>query len=287
MRTIDEINEEIEEIRESEFELDKVYLHGDEHKVITLLRQALRCYGHICCMSDISSDDRKQLKDKLDNIMKTKLLRLNNNFSEETLNNMLVGYKRGYIKYPMDIFVIDDAVFTKEATFDDFGQVFEIETFMFDNMKPYFNITSLYFTYDEDDYLFTPKFDLTREEIMTISKFLSDNINSICKENITKPLYETNTEKSFSGYRGLTYGEARGEVYINKRFNELAQNIIDKQESDIKFCVLNGDDITLYYVHQSFKDNEPVWTLEKTNNEVWRLSEELLKNKKDNKQLIK
>ena len=72
--------------------------------------------------------------------MKSKLKKLNTNFNEQILDNMISTYHRGYIIYPMDIFVVDDAVFHKEGVYDDFGSIYRIRTFMFQNMKPYYEL---------------------------------------------------------------------------------------------------------------------------------------------------
>ena len=94
------------------------------------------------------------LKNELEEIMKSKLKEIYPDFDEELLNKILYGYKRGYIVYPMDVFVIDDAVFHKETIYDDFGFIHEIKTFMFHGMEPYYDIFSEYFTLDEDDFIF-------------------------------------------------------------------------------------------------------------------------------------
>ena len=51
------------------------------------------------------------------------------------------------------------------------------------------------------------------------------------------------------------------------------------------------ENIILYYVHQSFKDDKPIWTVVKTNSKVWRLTEEVLKSENNStntaSQLIK
>ena len=146
-------------------------------------------------------------------------------------------------------------------------------------MKPYYNVARLCFTYNEDDLLLSPGISLRKYEEMDISKFISDSINSICEEYITKPLYELNTDEVYYGYKGLTYTQAPVEVYINMDFDDIATNLKHKKECDIKFCVLRREDVTQYIVHQSFKDKKPVWELVNVNNDVWRLTEAVLKNK--------
>ena len=147
--------------------------------------------------------------------------------SERTLNNMIKSYKRGYIIYPIDIFVIDDAVFHKEIIFDDFGNIHKIKTFMFENMKPYYSISDMYFIFDDVDF----KEELTKEEEIYTSKFISDNINSIYNRKITKPIYELNTDTIFYGYSGITSDIISGtNVYINIKFNDIGRSLKTKKE---------------------------------------------------------
>lgn len=42
-------------------------------------------------------------------------------------------------------------------------------------------------------------------------------------------------------------------------------------------CIQNGEDIILYYIHQSFKDNKPIWEVTNINNNNWKLTDEALK----------
>ena len=275
MKTLSDIKEKIEEIKNSDFKIGEIEYYNENHKVSNLLRSVLLCSTAIGSIDNISNEEATELYKELDEVMKNKLKKLNPNFSEETLNNMINSYKRGYIIYPMDIFVIDDAVFHKEGVFADFGNIYEIRTFMFEDMKPYYGVSDTCFIlYD----FISKKEWLTKEEAIYTSKFISDNVNSIYKENITRPRYELNTDKVFYGNAGLVSGEIKGiNVYINMKFDEIGRSLKEKNECDIKLCIQNGDDLILYYVHQSFKDSEPVWSVVKTNSEVWKLTEEVLK----------
>lgn len=281
METFSDIREKIEEIRKSDFKIGEIENNNKNHKVSNLLRSALLCNNAIAIgsLEDISKDDAAELYKELDEVMKNKLRVLNSNFSEEMLNKMIVAYKRGYTIYPMDIFVVDDAVFHKEGILGDFDSIYKIITFMFDGMKPYYNVSDMYFTLDDSDlFLSQKKEDLTKEDDIYTSKFISDNINSIYKANITKPIYEFNTDTVSYGYRGLASDEIRGvNVYINKRFDDIGRSLKVKNGCDIKLCIQNGDNIILYYIHQSFNDGEPVWGVVKTNSEIWRLTDEVLK----------
>lgn len=279
MKTLSDIKEKIEEIKNSDFKIGKFEYYDESYKVSYLLKSALICWNAIGNMDNISKKEVTELYKELDEVMKNKLKVLNPNFSEETLNNMINTYKRGYVIYPMDIFVIDDAVFHKEGEIDDFGNIYKIKTIMLEGMKPYYSISDISFTLDDFGIFSTQrKEQLTKEDEMYTSKFISDNINSIYNKNITKPIYELNTDTIFYGYCGLVSGEIDGiNVYINMKFNDIGRSLKAKSECDIKLCIQNGDDLILYYVHQSFKDNKTVWSVVKTNSEVWKLTEEVLK----------
>lgn len=275
MKTLSDIKQKIEEIRNSDFKIEDFNDCSKNHKFCRLLRKALLCRNSICYIDNISEEESEELYKELDEVMKNKFKELNPNFSEEVLINMTNTYYRGDIVYPMDIFVIDDAVFHKEGIYDDYGYIYEIETFMYDDMKPYYNALSMYFIFDETDWLLSPKLFSEEDEIY-ISKFISNSINSICKKNITISTYEFNNGSGRS--KGLSKGEIRGvNIYINMNFENIARSIKKQNECDIKLCVQNGDDISIYYIHQSFNDNKPVWNVVKTDSKVWRLTEEVSK----------
>ena len=218
--------------------------------------------NEICNINNISREERTKLFKEIDEVMKSQFLKLNPNFSEETLSNMMNTYKGGYIIYPMDILIVEDAVFHKEGIMDDFGSIYKIKTSMYEGMRPYYNILALEFILSDFDIL-----SLQTEEKKYISKFISDNINSTYQKNITIPKYILNSEGVSYGYSGL----------VNEVDGDIGRNIKAKKECDIKICIQNKDDITLYHVHQFFKNNEPIWRVVKTNNEVWKLTDEALK----------
>lgn len=291
IETLKDIKDEIEIIRNSDFEIEEVSFNGENHKISVLLRRVQLCLNSISRIDGISKEEKSELSTTLNELMKSKLRTLNPNFSEETLNNMISSYRRGSIIYPMDINVIDDAVFHKEAEYDDFGNIYKIRTYMFENMRPYYNVLSLDFTLT-DDIIFLPdnKEPLSIEEDIYTSTFISANINAIYNKNITKTTYEINTNKIIYGYDGITVGEVPGvNVYIDKNFDDIGRSLKEKKECNIKMCIQNGEDIILYYIHQSFKDNKPIWEVIKTNSEIWKLTDEVLKleNKYANKVLTK
>ena len=291
MVTLNEILDKQEEIRNSDFQINDYNFYGDKIKYSKLLRLALLCFGSICNVFDASDEEKKVLKEELDTIMKNKLKELNPDFSEEVLSNMVLSYHRGCVKYPMDILVVDDVVFQKEGTFDDFGRIDEIKTFMFENMKSYYNMCNDFFTFDIDfDNLFDYKESLTKEEEIFTTKFITNQINSIYGKNITKPLYELNNGVKY-GYCGITRGDGYCwiNVYINSKYADIGRSLKYQQECDIKFCIQAYDDIILYTVHQSFDGDKPIWVVVNENRDVWRLTEVASKNKNEDnpKKMIK
>ena len=278
MNTLEEIKEKIEEIRNSDFKISDFGFCGKNYKVSNILRSALLCSSAIGMCENITKEEKSKLHEELKEIMKNKLRELNPSFSEEILDNMINAYNRGYVIFPMDIFVIDDAVFHREGVFADFGDIYKIKTFMFDQMN-YYNVFKYDFTDDDFD-LFTimNTEPLTNEDRINTTKFICDSINSIYHGNITKPKYELNAEKSLNEYDSIVSGEISGvNVYLNMKFSDIARNLKAKKDCNLKLCIQDGENITLYYIHQSFKGNEPgIWNVTKTNNKVWKLTEAVL-----------
>lgn len=278
METLSDIKEKIEEIRNSDFKIEEIRICKKNYKVSTIFRSALICHNAIHTIGKISKEEARVLSNELDEVMKNKLKELNPTFNEELLNNMISAYKRGYIIYPMDILVVDDAVFHKEGVYNDFGSIYKIRTLMFNGMNSYYDVFDFLFTLEGFDSLSSQKERLTKEDHIYTSNFISDTINSIYKANITKPIYELNTDTAFYGYDGLVRGEIDGiNVYINMKYNDIGRSLKTKKECDIKLCIQNGDDIDHYCIHQLFIDDEPIWSVVKTNREVWKFTEEALK----------
>lgn len=283
MKKYEELKEKIGCLQFTDFNYKKKMICYDEMYVSSLLRQALIYYNNIGELDN--ETEQTELEYGLDFILGDKIKQLNPNFSDNIIKDMLCCCKRGIFQYPIDIYVISDAVFTKEAAYDDFGNLYKIKTFMFDNNGSYFNIyQNLSFCVGDNifEYIKKRKISLTKEMEMEISKFISDRINeTLLKEYqccVTKPIYELNNDKSFYGYKGLVEAETHGvNIYLNKKFSDIAYDIIKKCECDIKMCVQYKDNISLYNFHQSFNNEEPVWTVEKLDLPVWKLSEEALK----------
>ena len=291
MKSLQDIKEKINEIRNSNFKVFEFKFFYKGYKAVDLLRNALICINAISMIDNVSNEEKKELYNELDCVMKNKLKELNPNFSEDILNNMIKNYHMGYNIYPIDILVADDAVFRKEGIYDDFGSIYKVKTSMLKNMKPYYDITDVEFILKGYNFLPTEKKEkLTSEEEIYISKFISNSINSIYKKNIIKSLCDLNTDTVFYGYAGFVSGEFHGvNVYMNIKFMDIARSLKSKEERDIKLCVQSDDDIIVYYIHQSFNDREPVWNVVKTIDEVWKLTDEVLKleNKNENNVLIK
>ena len=282
------IEKNIEKLKKDDFELKELtntyeIIFDRKIKCCGLLRRALLLIYSISCIEDDLKQEKITLYKKLDDIMKNKLKELNPNFDEVTLNHMISSYNRGIIIFPIDIIVIDKAVFHTEGILDDsLGFIYEINTLMFKYIKnsqnPYHNIFDEDFIFDTEKYVISYDRDLTMEEFNSTAEFISKQINSICKKNITKP---QNGE--------LTKGNDKGiNVFFNTRLDDIALSIKKKQECDIKFCTqcynddtLLSDDITLYIIHQSFNGDIPVWTVTKKDKNVWRLTENVSKNKKE------
>ena len=108
------------------------------------------------------------------------------------------------------------------------------------------------------------------------------------EKKITKPLYKLNDDKTIYGYKGINVIGVIN-IYLNMQFYDIGRSLKSGNDCDIKLCIKKEDNITLYYIHQSFKDNKPIWEVIKTNSEIWKLTDEVLKleNKYANKVLTK
>ena len=291
MTYLDEAKNQLEEIRNSNFIICKDEYDNKKIKYSKLLKKAVICFHTIHHIGN-SSEELFRIAE-LNDIMKNKFKELNPNFSEKVLTDMTYTYHKPFIKYstgikfPIDILVVDDAVFQKVAEYDDNYDISNIETFMPLGYEPYYNVNDIRFTTDYNNRLNYDN-ELSIEAKKATSKVLSQLINQVFGENITKPKYELNTDTRYVGVSGLTGGEVKGvNVYINKSHDDIGKHIFEKKECNIKFCTQKDDDITLYTVHQSYSDNYVSWTIKNINEDIWKLTKAASKNKNNNKNKVK
>lgn len=283
MVSYEELKKNIEDLENICFDYHKETICYKEIYITTLLRRALIYNNNIYRLKN--KDSGTELQNKLNSILRNKFKQLNPNFSDSVIDSMINCCYRGNFQYPVDIFVVDDGVFTKEATYDDFGSLYKINTFMYDSSGTYFHIynwLSFRGDFNFNDFFEEKKFRLTNEENMNLSRFISENINHTLYDEyqriVTRPLYELNNDKAFYGYDGLIESDVRNvNIYFNKTFREIAKHIRNRCECDIRMFVQDKDNISLYNFHQSFIDNEPVWNVQKLDAPIWKLSEEALK----------
>ena len=281
MVTFDDGRKKIEEIRNSAFQVSDYNFGGNNIKCSELLEIAQRCILSIYDIEDASSKEKTALIEELDEVMKDKFKELNPDFDERVLSDMVLqAYHSSSDKYPMDIFVVDDAIFQVERIVGVSGE-WEIKTFISEGLNTYYSAYGDLFAYKIDSNNTIPEEDLTKDEDRDTSKFISDQINSIYGKNITKPIYESNKAGIHRGYSGLTNGDVDGvNVYINRTHDNIGRSIKAKQEGEIKFCIQDKDNIAFYIVRQSFVGDKPKWTVMPMlgKQDVWRLTEAISKN---------
>ncbi len=282
MVTIKDIKDKIEEIRNTEFEVgeysNNIFRCDEEkyniirHKVINIFRSALLCNFSIQQLSYESEKIAKELHQELDEVIKSKLREIRPDFDETTLNRITQTYKSSVVVYPFDVIVLDDVIFSKIGIFNDNSSIYRIEVYMQGGTKPFYDI----FDYDfiaSDYYLHWHELSsivLDSKDEMQATDLIINNINTLYNEKILW------TDDGIS-IRGKIDTQ---KIFLDMKYNEIGRNIRDKKECDLRLCIQNGEDITLYYIHQSYKDDKPIWNIISVNNEPWRLTDAVLNQKK-------
>ena len=111
---------------------------------------------------------------------------------------------------------------------------------MFQNMKPYYDVLDMEFILNNFDFYrdFGRK-PLTKDDHIYTSDFISNSINSIYGEEITKPLYKLNDDKTLYGYKEVI--KTNSEIWKltdevlkleNKYANKYANKVLTKKAND-------------------------------------------------------
>ncbi|MBR3281222.1 MAG: hypothetical protein IKI57_05255 [Clostridia bacterium] len=271
-----ELKSQIDDLRTTQISFSIKDISIDKVLGTDFLRKAQIYKAQTSSLSN--EEQKKELRELLDSILIERFRKLAPDFSEKQLNKMLCFMNRGSIKYPMDLLVIDDAVFVKEAEIDDFGFLYSYEIIMFMNDDFHLVFDSYDFTVRKD---YSHSFRQHPKEVeMHITDIMCDMINKALRPkyrcDVVEPLYKKNTKATFYGYDGMVLAdemEKRVNVYLSQKDFEIIDNIVDKKSFDIKMIVQDGEDISLYVFHLAFLNGELVYDYEKKDDKVWILSE--------------
>ena len=275
------IKKEIEKIRTEKFDYEiKEILPGIELIISPLLRKVLLLYNDI--NYSYKDGEKIELLEILDEIMKNKFLEINPNLNDIVLNQFLAVLKRNSCIYPLDFYVISNAVIFKEMILDDDNPSF-IRTSMLSNNGKYFNVLdNIYFTLqpcfgsDEEEKKYL-------EEEKKILSFVVENINNLLNF-LYKDIRINQSFKFDKPHLELNKNAENLNIYLNKCLYELIFGLILNQELDIELIIQNGDNITLYKIVQKKCMNELNWIILNSNNDVWTLSKSTIEYEKESKE---
>ena len=269
----DELVTKISSLQTMPITFKEVQISIDKVLATDFLRKAQSCSLNIS-----SLDDDKQ-KAELRRLLTTTIVKrfkaLAPTFSIRLLKKMLCFMHRGFIKCPLDLLVIDNAVFVKEGTLGDFGDLYEYGIIMFINDDYYHVFDGDDFTMPHGSVLGKEYKTRSKEDLTSFFDFLSNKINEalrpVYEHDVTEPLYKLNTSTVSYGYRGIVrtrwvYGDLN--VYLNRQSFDIANDIEAKKSCDYKMIVQEGEDISLYTIHQYFDNDELRWEFEKMPDKV-------------------
>ena len=135
-------------------------------------------------------------------------------------------------------------------------------------------------------------------KIISIKHINSSKVNEnlICDKDVTRPSFASELEHmddqdyplSYENLFGIIANKYGQRIYINAKFEDIESSWKNLEERDYKLCVLNErydedyseEDITLYTIHQSFKNKCAEWSIIRENHDIWRLTDAASKIKK-------
>lgn len=273
------LKQKIEELRYKNFDFHKEDIWFEELEVSSLIREVQVCYRNIASLQEedyIINELRKQL----DDIFIAKIKKLNPNIKRETIKNMIAYCQEDLSQYPIDFYIISQAVFAKRASYNDAGSIYKVQTFMYDNIGNYFNIfdpINFDATESIQEIFSKGKIILSNEERLAVATFISKSINNALMDEykipVTKSAYDPN-DTIFHKYAALLPEDDLSiKIYLSKKFKDIGRDIKKRLPSDIEMIVQDDENISLYFIEQKFEGTEVVWNINKTPLAPWILSE--------------
>lgn len=244
----------------------------------------------------IAENDEKDYYNQINQILKSKILELNPNFTEKTLKEMLSGIYRSMQMIVKDVIVVRDAVFFREIQLDDFGKFYKKNIFMLEGLKEedYKNVGKFNFTFVEFPKPWQrPRFktELSKEKNIEIHNYIVDNLNKLGFDIYnTNPIKADISKNSSNEYYtdGNCIYQTPLKYYISHGYNQICSAFCDSLDLNI-FLIINDNKsefIWTYMINQTNYNGELKWCIKEYPIEPWILSKELEKQEKC-KKLIK
>lgn len=278
------LKEQIEKIKEISFEFQYERIDWKEINTLPLLRSFLVLNGDILYLKN--KEQEIELSNMIDNIIVEKFKELNPNFSDNIFKTILQTFKMAYPVYPIDIYIISNAVFLKRAQLNDHNIPENLDMTLINLPESYHSLyNTMYFSLSNPD-LKNISFDLNSDEIELITQriknYIKDVLSLYYSQDFINHVFHIGSDEDNYGKNGIFHEYANVKnVFLDRKYSDILKTIIAHHECDIEMIVENKEDFAHFYIHQSFIENELVWYIEKVETPVWCLSEAVLeKNKK-------
>ena len=276
--TYEEEKAQILELKALPLDVRDIKIGYSKTLVVGFLRKAQVTNLRISSINDEAKEE--ELRTLLRSIVIEKFKKIAQNFSDKQLEKMLCFISRGYVKFPLDLTVIDDAVFVKEADIGDFGDLLYYKTLMYCNLD-------FFLIFDDLDFNFPSTMgemetNYSKEELIKFFDFICESINKalmpIYHKEVAKPIYKLNRNGIFYGYTGVAHTSFETQdvtIYINRKSYHIMRDIEEKRACELKMIVLDGakEEASLYIITQSFENGIVNWKIEKSPEKPWILTQ--------------
>lgn len=284
------LKEQIEKLEELSFDFQYERIDWKDIHTIPLLRSFLVLNSNILNLNN--EEQQAELVRMIDNIIIEKFKELKPDFSDSHLKTILKIFKMAYPVYPIDIYVVLNAVFLKKARLNDFSVPENLDMALFNIYEPYHPIYNLtYFSSSNFD-LNDNTIDLNSDEIESITEriknYIIDTLSLYYDNDFIVHVFHLGPDEESYGKNRIFHEYANVKnVFLDRGYSDILKAIIERHECDIEMIVENEEDFAHFCIHQVFIENELVWNIEKVDTPVWCLSEAVLeKNKKESQKKL-
>lgn len=241
-----------------ELENMQIKVQKDEnanYSYVPFLKMCQQCYFIINYLN------RHDLKIKLYNIFKSKLLLINPDLKDDVISVIFHHIVNDTNATTLDIKIINNNVFLTQYYSFKKEVITSIKSRKFKNIF----LVSEFEHYEFKDIKLKNELE---GNIPYYKKFIAENINEFLKEyySIAGIDYKSDYFRNLAHQMGTDLV-----IWLDRTLLDIVKIIQNKQNTHLEMIVKNNDEINIYHIEQTFTNNKPIWHITPVKTNSWSL----------------
>lgn len=225
------------------------------------------------CNKDAKRLNRYDLKLEVLRAFSEKIRSFNPDLSDETLRLMFMSLEENPTSLPVNFYVINNIVFSKQYIKYNNSSYIELQCPKFNNIFQVNEFQSYNFRNIKE------RNSLSNEDERQIKLFIINNLNSLLQSNFEEALCLIGTRIHNKAYDDGN----KSLIWLDQTFLSIAIDMKNKVARHYKMIIALDDEIQFFDIEQTFNGNLPSWNINPIETTTWNLQDTVNRRSHPNK----